>query len=201
MTKSALWAAVAFIGVAAWAACGGDDDDGGANEDPVALCKQSCGTTISLCFADAGDTATIKSTCENACTNNSQGGTSTTTCTNANDIVAAFKACLKKTTCTDYQNCLQTVPRCQGGGSGGSAGTGGSGGTSGTGTGGSAGSGTSGTGGTSGGGTCADLLACCNKAASEPIKSACLTAYNQASPTGDAACSIIYSSLKATVCP
>jgi len=88
------------------------------------------------------------------------------------------------------------------GGSGGSGATGGSGGTGG-GTGGTGGGGTGGSGGTGGGtgdGQCAALLACCNAATNDQIKSACLMGYNGAMGN-DALCGMILTSVKPSVCP
>jgi hypothetical protein len=188
---------LAPVVLGALTACGGGSS-GGSSGDPVALCKQGCEKTISLCFADAGSLATMaQSSCMSSCTSSTSN---TTTCTNSSAIVSAYQACLNKTTCNDLMNCVQTVPACQGG-AGKSGGSSGSGGTSGSG-------GASGSGGTSGGagtsstsgGTCADLLACCNKAGSM-YQSACMQAYSAAMPSGDSACGIVLSGAKSTFCP
>lgn len=193
--------ALLFLGTALWAACGGDSSGNG--DDPVALCKQGCDKSISLCFPDAGDA--IKSMCEQSCTSN-DGGTSN--CTNASDRSAAAKACLDKTTCADLETCSQNIPPCAGGGTGGAGGagaTGGSGGSGATGgsTGGTGGGGTGGggTGGADGGtATCADVLACCNAATTDQLKTACMMAY-MAAMSSEAACAAIYPALKTSVCP
>jgi hypothetical protein len=179
--------AVAWVGTLLWAACGGDDD--GNSDDPVAICIQGCTKVQSLCSPDAGGTTN----CDNICVARDGGG-GTTSCTNQNEITAASKACLEKNTCQELLACSAQVPRCQGGtgGSGGSGGTGG-GGTGGTGA-------TGGAGGTGGGGTCADLLACCN-AASEQLKPGCMMAYNAAVGQGDATCGALLTTLKSTLCP
>ena len=107
----------AGFGPLVWAACGGDDDDGGGGggEDRVALCKQACEKLLSVCFGDGGGGMT---SCANSCSM-SDAGTSGGTCSNESEMVAAFKACLEKTTCSDLLACMSAAPRCQGGSGGG----------------------------------------------------------------------------------
>jgi hypothetical protein len=185
--------ALAFAGVLLWAACGGDDD----SEDPVAICKQGC-NKLQACFADAGG-PTIN--CETTCNPRDGGSGGGSTCTNQADINAASRACYDKP-CEEIFSCFARIPDCQGGtgGSGGTGGTGG-GGTGGTGGAGTGGGGTGGTGGTTGGGTCGDLLACCNAAATDTLKTQCRSIYDAALPQGDMACGIAYGALKSTYCP
>jgi hypothetical protein len=53
----------------------------------------------------------------------------------------------------------------------------------------------------SGGGTCAALLACCNKTLDAQFKQACLSSYDQAKPSGDAICGSLLSTFKQAYCP
>ncbi len=191
--------AVAWVGALLWSACGGDSD--GDSNDAVAVCKQGCTKIQSLCFPDAGGTTDCDANCAPR-----DGGGGGGTCTNQDEITAAAKACLDKNTCTDLLTCSAAIPDCQrdpsgAGGSGGSGGTGGGGSGGAGGSSGTGGGGTGGAGGSSGGGTCADLLACCNAATTDQIKSACMTAYNAVMGQGDAACGPVLMSLKASVCP
>ena len=181
---------VAFVGTLLWAACGSDSSGGG--DDPVALCKQACNKLVG-CY-DGG----LPVNCDTQCTQ-TDGGGGGTTCTNQAEITAAYKACLDKS-CGELVACFEKIPACQGGttttGTGGAGGsTGGAGGTGGAGTGGTAGSG-----GTSGGGTCADLLACCNRA-SDTLKQQCMMIYEAALPNGDMTCGAALGALKASYCP
>jgi hypothetical protein len=171
--------AIAVIGTLLWAACGSDD----SGDDPIALCNQGCAKIRSLCLADAGGTFEC-----NCTPTDGGGGGGGPTCTNQDAINAAYKACLEKNTCEELLACK--VPKCERVGAGGAGGAGGGGGTGGSG---ATDAGTS--------GTCADLLACCNRASSDQIKSACIMGYNTAMQQGDAACGAIYGALKATVCP
>jgi hypothetical protein len=194
MRPSARYIAFAFLGTLIWAACGGDDDSGSG--DPVASCKQACNKFVSLCYPDAGGFFNCDTSCSPRDGGNGGGGT----CSNASEVSAAYKACLQKNTCEELMSCYSSVPPCQGGtGSGGSGGGGGSGATGGTGgsTGGSGGT----AGGLDGGGTCAQLLACCNAASSDQLKTSCITAYNQIMSQGDSACGLIYTQLKSVICP
>lgn len=50
------------------------------------------------------------------------------------------------------------------------------------------------------GGTCADLLACCNKA-SAPLKPSCMQIYTAVKPSGDATCGAELAGLKSSLCP
>jgi hypothetical protein len=192
--KLVLSVVCALSSAAAVVGCGGG---GSSSDDPVALCKEGCDKTISLCFKDAGSIAgmsvdSLKSTCSSNCTTNA--GTSQKSCSNSSEIISAYKTCLGKSTCSELMSCDQTVPACKGGTTTGT----GSGGTTG---GGSAGRTSGGTSGSSGGGTCADLLACCNKAAAN-IKSACMSAYTQSMMSGgDSVCSAVLTSAKSTFCP
>jgi hypothetical protein len=192
MRPYARYVALAFVGTVVWAACGGDDSSG---DDPVASCKQACNKFVSVCYPDAGDFFN----CDSSCTPRDGGGTGGSNCTNASEMSAAYKACLEKNTCDELMACYRAVPPCQGGGtgSGGSGGTGATGGTGGS---------TGGAGGTGGGvdagsGTCAQLLACCNAATNEQIKSSCLMGYNAVMGQGDSACGAVYTQIKASVCP
>jgi hypothetical protein len=90
--------------------CGGDDDTIGSGSDAVETCKQGCRTSQSLCQPDAGE---VTSACENTCTAR-DGGTGPV-CTNQSEITAAFKTCLQKTTCQDFNICLAAIPRCKDG--------------------------------------------------------------------------------------
>ncbi|MBC8132301.1 MAG: hypothetical protein H7X95_04915 [Deltaproteobacteria bacterium] len=166
---------VSFSCTALFVGCGSSSSS--SSTDRLALCKESCAKTASLCFADAGATgAAIKAGCESSCTT-ATGTGSNTTCSNANEVVAAVKVCLTKNTCEEYTSCFETVPECTGGGSGGASGAR-TGGASGTGTGGGTGTGTGGTSGGggstgTGSGGCADLTACCNAIADANLKPAC----------------------------
>jgi hypothetical protein len=186
------YVAVALAGTLIWAACGGDDSEG---DDVVASCKQACNKLVSLCFADAGGFFN----CDTSCAPKDGGGTGGSQCTNTSEANAAFKACLEKNTCDELTSCFRAVP-CQGGtGAGGAGGSGATGGTGGTGGGGTGGTG--GTGGGTGDGGCAQLLACCNAATNETIKSSCLMGYDAIKPSGDAACGMLYTQIKPSVCP
>jgi hypothetical protein len=101
---------IAGFGSLVWAACGGDDDDGGGGggEDRVALCKQACEKLLSVCFGDGGG----GTSCANSCTT-SDAGTSGATCSNESEMLAAYKACLEKATCTELIGCMSAAPRCQ----------------------------------------------------------------------------------------
>jgi len=144
--------------------------------------------------------------CDQTCAPRDGGTGGGTTCANQTEITNATKACLDKNTCDELLNCK--IPGCQGGSSGGTGGSGGSGATGGSGgtgggTGGTGGGGTGGSGGTGGGtgdGQCAALLACCNAATNDQIKSACLMGYNGAMGN-DALCGMILTSVKPSVCP
>ena len=157
---------VALAGALLWGACGGDDD----SDDPAALCMQGC-NKANACFGDSGFGTTD---CAASCAPK-DGGSGPGSCTNESAITA-YKACLSKE-CAELLSCFQMLPPCEGGGTGGAGGNGGSGGST-SGTGGRAGTGGSGgTAGDAGGGTCAQLLACCNAATDATIKMGCLTAY------------------------
>ncbi len=189
--------ACALLPAALTIGCGGGGSS--SSDNPVALCMQGCDKTVSLCYADGGTSASsIKNQCASSCSSTG-GSTSQQTCSNSNAIISAYKGCLAKTTCNDLMSCVTMIPPCEGGATGGSSGT--TGGTAGqsSGSGGTAGQ-TSGTGGTSGGGTCADLLACCNQAAAN-LKSACMMTYSAAMPSGDTACGLVLSGAKSAFCP
>jgi hypothetical protein len=206
--------------------CGGSKSS--TTDDAVALCKQACAKSSSLCFADAGAPGTAgEAVCESSCATDAPGRASM--CSNAATIIAAVKVCLAKTTCADLQTC--SVPECvantggtggSSGGTGATTGAGGAGGAAGTGgagvgaggqTGATGGSTGAGTGGAfsfdgsiptfdGGSGTCADLLNCCNSISSSSTKAACIAGYNQVKPSGDANCGAIYSGLKQSgTCP
>jgi hypothetical protein len=51
------------------------------------------------------------------------------------------------------------------------------------------------------GGTCADLLACCNAAPNDGLKNACQTLYNSDKSLGDAFCGNYLALIKASTCP
>jgi len=111
--KALGWLVVAGFGSLVWAACGGDDDNGGGGgEDRVALCKQACEKLLSVCFGDGGDGMT---SCANSCSTSSDAGT----CSNESEMLAAYKACLEKATCTELLGCMSAAPRCQTGSGGG----------------------------------------------------------------------------------
>jgi hypothetical protein len=108
---------VAGLGSLLLAACGSDDDSGGGGgDDRVALCKQTCEKIQSVCFGDAGSPGGCDTTCTNQQSDAGPGGSS---CTNESEIVAAFKACLEKTTCQELLTCPTTLPPCRGGSGGG----------------------------------------------------------------------------------
>jgi hypothetical protein len=117
--------------------CGGS----GKATDPLALCSQACEKEVPLCApgATAAVTAQAVTLCKASCPTTVAGGTS---CTNLAAIVAAYQACLDKTTCADLTDCAGTIPACVGGG--GSGGTHGGGGVGGAGTGGTTGGGSGG---------------------------------------------------------
>ena len=98
---------LAFVGVLC-VACGSDDEATASGSDAVETCKRGCRTSQSLCHPDAGEET---SACENTCT--SRDDDTGPACTNQNDITAAFKTCLQKTTCQDFTICLIAVPRCK----------------------------------------------------------------------------------------
>jgi hypothetical protein len=159
----------------------------GAGNDPVALCKQVCDTSVSLCLADAGATAeaAARTLCEGSCP--TQNPTGTMACLNESGRITAYKACATKTTCSDITTCTQNVLPCIRDGLGGSSGSGGS-------TGG-------GVGGAAGGTGCADLLACCNATTSASGKQVCMTYYGTVASMGDAACSQALTLVKSMYCP
>ena len=108
MNVAARSVVIAFVGTLLWAACGSDDSGG---DDLVALCKQACAKAQSLCFADSGQTFECK------CNPPDAGAT---TCTNEDEISAAYKACLEKNSCNDLLGCK--IPKCEVGGSNGTDG-------------------------------------------------------------------------------
>ncbi|HEX3698066.1 MAG TPA: hypothetical protein VH374_22030 [Polyangia bacterium] len=55
--------------------------------------------------------------------------------------------------------------------------------------------------GTDAGGTCADLLACCNAATNDGLKNACQTVYNSDKSQGDSSCGTYLAIIKSSVCP
>ncbi|HEY2899510.1 MAG TPA: hypothetical protein VGL59_02960, partial [Polyangia bacterium] len=50
-------------------------------------------------------------------------------------------------------------------------------------------------------GTCADLLACCNAATNDGLKSACQSFYNNDKNQGDEVCGTYLALIKPSVCP
>lgn len=181
--------------VAGIVGCGGSSSS--SSDDPVALCKQGCDKSISLCYSDGGapgglSASDLKSACTNACSMGASSSASSKSCSNSSQIISAYKGCLAKTTCSALMSCEQSIPQCTGSTGGGTSGTG-------SGTAGKT-SGTSGSSGSSGG-TCADLLACCNKASAN-LKSSCMQAYSAAMMGGgDSVCGAVLSAGKATFCP
>ena len=101
---------VVFVGTLLWAGCGTDDN---AGDDPLALCKQGCSKVESLCFADSGGTFECHCTAPDG-GSGSDASSGATTCTNQDAINAAYKACLDKTTCTEFLECK--IPKCERGG-------------------------------------------------------------------------------------
>jgi hypothetical protein len=175
---------VGFAGTILWAACGGDDSNGG--DDWTALCKKTC-TKVAACFDAGGFTVN----CDAQCASGADGGSGSGGCKNDDARSAAAKACLEKEACQDLFACFDAIPDCEGGGtgSGGGGGTGGAGGT-----GGSSG------GAPDGGATCATLLACCNAATDANVKSACLMTHMNAMGN-DMICSLTYSAIRGVACP
>lgn len=150
---------------------------GSSASDNKALCKRFCDKT-SMCIPEF---APFLATCEQQCA--MQTGTSGQPCKNQSTIIAKLNECLAKP-CADkaYENCIDTLPDCDGAGSGtggntGSSGSGGSGGSA-TGSGGSAGAGSGGTAGSGSDASAAAGCEACTKA------DACCTAFSQGFDAG-----------------
>lgn len=179
--------AVGFAGSLLWAACGGDDSNGGS-EDVTSLCKDTCNKLVA-CW-DGGIPLDCNSMCAPRDGGSGTGGGET--CKDPDAQIAHLKGCLQKE-CKDLTACFESAPCNGGGGSGGAGGAGGAGGS----TGGSGGTGGSGLG--DGGASCAALLTCCNAITNETLKPACLQTHMLGI---DAVCAATLNGYKASMlCP
>jgi len=177
--------------------CGSSSGIKNGGDDPVALCNQTCDVYANLCFPDAGQAGTLaKGVCQTSCS--SPSVMNSKSCSNGDQIAAAYKACLDKTTCAEVMSCNASVPPCAGGNGAGGRNGGGTGGTTGAGVGGAI---ATGAGGSTGGTACADLAACCNATSNAQLKAACMTYYTTVAGMGDAACAQALQAVKGTYCP
>ena len=145
-----------------------------------------CGSMSSTC--NSGPCASYSS-CASKC------GCNDTACRTAcGQPSSACETCLGQVgACVLGANCM--APAClTGGGTGGTSGGAGSTGALGGFSGGLGGS-------TGSGGTCADLLACCNAATNATVKSACMSEYTTLMSSGDAACGAFLGPVKSSICP